>query len=66
MDLGSSGGYFAENPNRIFIVQRGELPLLQRPAAAPVPQFGPSLSFPVGQVPFRNASQGPVNRRNPG
>ena len=57
---GAVEGIFAESPNRIFIAQRGELPVLTRPAGTPVPQFGPSLSFPVGQVPFRNASQGPV------
>ena len=57
---GAVEGVFAESPNRIFIAQRGELPALTRPAGVPVPQFGPSLSFPVGQVPFRNASQGPV------
>jgi sugar lactone lactonase YvrE len=57
---GAVEGVYAESPNRIFIVQRGELPVLKRPPQTPVPQFGPSLSFPVGQVPFRNASQGPV------
>jgi len=57
---GAVEGIFAESPNRIFIVQRGELPALTRPASRPVPQFGPSLSFPVAEVPFRNASQGPV------
>ena len=58
---GSVQGIFAESPNRVFIVQRGELPKLNRPPSRPVPEFGPSLSFPVGQVPFRNASQGPVS-----
>jgi DNA-binding beta-propeller fold protein YncE len=57
---GAVEGVFAESPNRVFIVQRGELPVLTRPPQTPVPQFGPSLSFPVGQVPFPNASQGPV------
>jgi hypothetical protein len=57
---GAVEGIFAESPNHIFIAQRGELPALTRPVGVPVPQFGPSLSFPVGQVPFRNASQGPV------
>jgi len=57
---GSVEGIFAESPNRIFIAQRGELPVLTRPPQTPVPQFGPSLSFPTAQVPFRNASQGPV------
>jgi len=58
---GSVEGVYAESPNRVFIFQRGELPLMSRPQGKPVPEFGPSLSFPVGQVPFRNASQGPVS-----
>jgi peptidylamidoglycolate lyase len=57
---GAVEGIFAESPNRVFIAQRGELPALKRPANTPLPQFGPSLSFPTGEVPFRNASQGPV------
>ena len=57
---GSAEGIFAENPNRIYVAQRGELPVLTRPTNTPIPQFGPSLSFPVNQAPFRNASQGPV------
>src|ERR1700722_689320 len=42
---GAVEGIFAETPNRVFIVQRGEEPLLKRPPQTPVPQFGPSLSF---------------------
>jgi hypothetical protein len=57
---GSVEGVFAESPNRVFVAQRGELPVVKRPPQTPLPQFGPGLSFPVGQVPFRNASQGPV------
>ncbi len=57
---GSNQGVFAESPDRIFITQRGWLPELERPENTAVPEFGPSLSFPVNQVPFRNASQGPV------
>jgi DNA-binding beta-propeller fold protein YncE len=57
---GAVEGIFAESPNRVFIAERGELPVLSRPANTPVPQFGPSLSFPTAEVPFRNASQGPV------
>ena len=52
---------FAQNPNRVFILQRGELPEMKRPEAVPIPQIGPSLSFPVSQSPFRNASQGPAS-----
>jgi hypothetical protein len=58
---GSSQGVFAESPNRVFMVQRGELPAMMRPAARAVPEIGPGLSFPVGQVPWRNASQGPAS-----
>jgi peptidylamidoglycolate lyase len=57
---GAVEGIFAESPNRVFIAQRGEEPLLKRPSQTAVPEFGPSLSFPTAEVPFRNASQGPV------
>ena len=57
---GAVESVFAESPNRVFILQRGELPALKRPANTPLPQVGPSLSFPVGEAPLRNASQGPV------
>jgi DNA-binding beta-propeller fold protein YncE len=58
---GSVQGVFAESPNRVFMVQRGELPAIPRPATRAVPEIGPSLSFPVGGAPFRNASQGPAS-----
>jgi hypothetical protein len=58
---GAVQGIFAESPNRIFIVQRGELPELERPPMRPIPEIGPSLSFPVGEAPLRNASQGPAS-----
>ena len=66
---GAVQGIFAESPNRVFIFQRGELPKLTRPQAKAFPEIGPSLSFPVGQAPFRNASQGvglePARRGRP-
>ena len=55
---GAMQGIFAESPNRVFLLQRGELPAMQRPAPRMYPEVGPSLSFPVGQAPWRNASQG--------
>jgi sugar lactone lactonase YvrE len=58
---GALQGIFAESPNRVFILMRGELPKLARPEEVPYPQVGPSLSFPVAQTPFRNASVGPVS-----
>ena len=57
---GAIQGIFAESSNKVFILQRGELPALKRPPNTPIPQFGPTLSFPVMLAPFRNASQGPV------
>lgn len=55
---GAMQGVFAESPDRVFILQRGELPQLERPQEVPYPTVGPSISFPVGQTPFRNASVG--------
>src|SRR5882724_960437 len=55
---GSVEGVYAESPNRVFIFQRGELPKMSRPAQRTFPEVGPSLTFPVAQVPWRNASQG--------
>ncbi|MBM3817465.1 MAG: hypothetical protein FJW14_00410 [Acidimicrobiia bacterium] len=58
---GAVQGIFAESANRVYVLQRGELPLLERPAEVPYPGVGPSLSFPVSQTPFRNASVGPLS-----
>ena len=58
--FGAVESVFAENPNRVFILARGEIPKLTRPEEVAYPSVGPSLSFPVSQVPWRNASVGPV------
>ena len=58
---GAVQSIFAESPNRVFILMRGELPNLKRPTEVPIPNVGPSLSYPVSQAPFRNASVGPVS-----
>jgi hypothetical protein len=58
---GAMQGIFAESPNRVYLLMRGELPDLERPTEVPYPGVGPSLSFPVSQTPFRNASVGPVS-----
>ena len=57
---GAVQGVFAESPNRVFVLMRGELPALERPEQVPYPNIGPSLSYPVSATPFRNASVGPV------
>ena len=38
---------FAESPNRIYGLYRGELPNIPPPKAVKLPQVGPSISFPV-------------------
>jgi len=55
---GATEAVFAESADRVLVIQLGELPKLQRPSVRALPDVGPSLSFPVGEVPFRHASQG--------
>lgn len=57
---GAVESVFAENANRVFILERGEIPAMKRPEEVPYRNVGPSISFPVAQLPFRNASVGPV------
>jgi hypothetical protein len=44
---GAGQGVFAESPNRVFMLFRGELPKLPTPQARLLPEVGPSISFPV-------------------
>ena len=47
-------GVFAESPDRVFVLQRGELPEIhQRPATVTV---APSIEFPIGRLPIRDAT----------
>ena len=47
---------FAENPDRVFLVQKGELPLIeQRPESVWLPELGPGLQFPNLRLPLRQA-----------
>jgi DNA-binding beta-propeller fold protein YncE len=57
---GAVESVFAESPNRVIVIQRGLIPKMSRPEEVPYPAVGPSISFPVSAVPFRNASVGPV------
>jgi 6-phosphogluconolactonase (cycloisomerase 2 family) len=47
---------YAESPNRIFLLFRGELPNIPRPETKLIPEFGPSLQFPIGRLPWRDAT----------
>ena len=44
---GAGESVFAESPNRIYMLFRGELPKMAPPKAVLLPQLGPSLTFPV-------------------
>jgi DNA-binding beta-propeller fold protein YncE len=54
--FGAGQGVFAESPDRVYYVQRGQLPVLGRIGGTPLPQIGPNLSFPVMGL-VRNATQ---------
>ena len=48
---------FAESPNRVFVLQRGELPVVARPKQpVRLPQIGPSIEFPMFRLPLRDAT----------
>jgi hypothetical protein len=53
---GAGQSVFAASPNRVFILQRGELPNIQRPRSIKLPQLGPNIEFPIGRLPFRDAT----------
>jgi sugar lactone lactonase YvrE len=53
---GATQSVFAESPDRVFVLQRGELPLLERPRTQRLRDVGPSLEFPVFRLPFRDAT----------
>ena len=51
--FGAGQSVFAESPNRVFVLQRGVLPAIQRPK---VQKIGPSVVFPIGRLPWRDAT----------
>jgi hypothetical protein len=55
--FGAAQGIFAESPNRVYLLARGELPNLKRPQTTLLPQLGPSVQFPIGGLPWRSATQ---------
>jgi DNA-binding beta-propeller fold protein YncE len=52
---GAGQGVFAESPNRVFMLFRGELPKMAQPKNTLLPQLGPSISFPVAGL-WRDAT----------
>ena len=53
---GAGQSVFAESPNRVFVLQRGELPNLPRPMTIKLPQLGPNIEFPNFRLPWRDAT----------
>ena len=50
---GAGQGVFAESPNRVFILERGMLPEIDRPKTV---KIAPSVEFPIGRLPWRDAT----------
>ena len=67
---GCTSDVFAENPDRVFIFQHGSLPNIGRPKMIELPQLGPSISYPTGRLPWRDATvaspPGPLDGPNRG
>ena len=54
---GAAQGIFAESPDRVYLLARGELPNLDRPPYTKLPELGPSVQFPIGGLPWRSHTQ---------
>ena len=53
---GAAQSVFAASPDRVFVLQRGELPVLERPATQRLRDVAPSLEYPVFRLPIRSAT----------
>jgi hypothetical protein len=53
---GAAQSVYAESPNRVLMLFRGELPKINRPSSRLLPEFGPSIQFPIGRLPWRDAT----------
>jgi hypothetical protein len=54
--FGAGQSVFAESPDRVFYLQRGELPNIERPALTTLPELGPSVIYPATNI-WRNATR---------
>ena len=54
--FGAGQSVFAESADRIYVVQRGELPEIPRPQTKKLSDLGPSIAFPIGRLPWRDAT----------
>ena len=53
---GAGQSVYAESPNRVFMLFRGELPKIKRPESKVLADMGPSIQFPIGRLPWRDAT----------
>jgi peptidylamidoglycolate lyase len=53
---GAVQNVFALSPDRVFVLQRGELPAVERPPTQRLREVGPSLEYPVFRLPIRSAT----------
>lgn len=54
--MGAGEAIFPESPDRVFVLVRGEIPVMERPEIKLRPEIGPSISFPINRVPWRDAT----------
>ncbi len=54
--MGAGEAIFPESPDRVFVLLRGEIPVMERPEIKLRPEIGPSISFPINRVPWRDAT----------
>jgi hypothetical protein len=53
---GAGQSVFAESPDRVIALMRGELPNIPRPQGRKLTDLGPSIEFPIGRLPWRDAT----------
>jgi hypothetical protein len=54
---GAGQGVFAESANRVFVLERGNLPDVPRPRSVKLDGLGPSMFYPPGfRLPWRDAT----------
>ena len=53
---GAGQSVFAESPDRVYVLQRGELPDVDRPERRAIFDVGASIYFPIGRLPWRDAT----------
>jgi DNA-binding beta-propeller fold protein YncE len=51
--FGAGQSVFAESADRVYVLERGELPNIPRPQTR---KLAPSISFPIGRLPWRDAT----------